>query len=82
MLLKRETFNILFLCEDKDICRFSDLHWCTFNALDEDENGNIVVKITIHNNTKHRITLNAKNTDHQGTKPCQEQNPSKYLAGL
>ena len=20
-----------FLCEDKDICRFSDLHWCTFN---------------------------------------------------
>ena len=26
MMLYCETFGILFLCEDKDICRFSDLH--------------------------------------------------------
>ena len=25
-------FTILFLCEDKDIGRFSNLHLCTFNA--------------------------------------------------
>ena len=31
MLLLCETFGILFLCQDKDICRFSDLHQCTFN---------------------------------------------------
>ena len=32
MLLKCKTFSILFLCEDKDICRFSDLHQCSFKT--------------------------------------------------
>ena len=26
-------FNILFLHEDEDIVRFSDLPWCTFNII-------------------------------------------------
>ena len=30
MLLQCETFSILFLCEDEDICRFSDL--CSFKT--------------------------------------------------
>ena len=37
-----EIFNILFSCEDEDIGRFSNLHWCTFKS------SNASVKILLY----------------------------------